>query len=330
MGNLSLTLATGPYDRVEAIARGVVQPEGIDLTCLRIQSPPEIFSRMVKTRAFDLCEMSLSTYLTRRSRGAFPFIALPVFPSRLFRHAYIYVNRDQGIAEPGDLNGRRVGVQEYGQTAAVWIRGILQHRHGVDLSSIRWVEGGVNTPRPPDDEMDLRPTDGLEVEPAPPGKSINDLLAEGDIAACLGARQPDALGRNPAIARLFPDYRRAERDYFRETAIFPIMHTIVMREELHTRHPWIAESMFKAFQASKAWALEHMRFTGAMVYMIPWLNAELDEIRELFDGDPYPYGVEANRGTLDTFMQYLVEQAFVAEPGPPLDRLFTPIVGWAE
>ena len=157
MGNLSLTLATGPYDRVEAIAKGVVRPEGIDVTCLQIQSPPEIFTRMMKTRAFDLCEMSLSTYLTRRSRGSFPFIALPVFPSRLFRHAYVYVNRDQGIAEPGDLNGKRVGVQEYGQTAAVLIRGILQHRHGVELSSIRWVEGGVNTPRPPDDEMDLRP-----------------------------------------------------------------------------------------------------------------------------------------------------------------------------
>ena len=330
MGNLSLTLATGPYDRVEAIAKGVVQPEGIDVTCLQIQSPPEIFSRMVKTNAFDLCEMSLSTYLTRRSRGSFPFIALPVFPSRLFRHAYIYVNRDQGIVEPGDLNGKRVGVQEYGQTAAVLIRGILQHRHGVDLSSIRWVEGGVNTPRPPDDEMDLRPAGNVDIEPAPAGKSINDLLVEGDIAAYLGARQPDALGRHPAIGRLFPDYRQTERDYFRETGIFPIMHTIVMREELHVRHPWIAESMFKAFQAAKAWALDHMSFTGAMAYMVPWLNAELDEIRELFGGDPYPYGVDANRGTLDTFMQYLVEQAFVAEPRPRLENLFTPIVGWAE
>ena len=243
---------------------------------------------MVKTNAFDLCEMSLSTYLTRRSRGSFPFIALPVFPSRLFRHAYIYVNRDQGIAEPADLNGKRVGVQEYGQTAAVLIRGILQHRHGVDLSSIRWVEGGVNTPRPPDDDMDLRPAGGLDLEPAPPGKSINDLLVEGDIAAYLGARQPDALGKHPAVGRLFPDYRQAERDYFRETGIFPIMHTIVMREELHVQHPWIAESMFKAFQAAKAWALEHMRFTGTMVYMIPWLNAELDEIREPVRRRPLP------------------------------------------
>lgn len=330
MGNLSLTLATGPYDRVEAIAKGEVRPEGIDVTCLQIQSPPEIFTRMMKTRAFDLCEMSLSTYVTRRSRGSFPFVALPVFPSRLFRHAYVYVNREQGVTEPADLNGKRVGVQEYGQTAAVWIRGILQHRHGVDLSSIRWVEGGVNAPRPPDDEVDLRPLGGLDLETAPADKSINDLLTNGDIAAYLGARQPDALGNHPAIARLFPDYRRAERDYFQATGIFPIMHTIVMREELHERHPWIAESMFKAFQAAKAWVLKHMSFTGAMLYMVPWLNAEMDEIRELFGGDPYPYGVEANRETLETFMQYLVEQGFVAEPRPALEDLFTPIVGWAE
>lgn len=330
MGNLSLTLATGPYDRVEAIAKGVVQPEGIDITCLQIQSPPEIFSRMVKTNAFDMCEMSLSTYVTRRSRGAFPFIALPVFPSRLFRHAYIYVNREQGITEPSDLNGKCVGVQEYGQTAAVWIRGILQHRHGVDLSSIRWVEGGVNAPRVPDDEMDLRPLASPNLEPAPVDKSINDLLVDGDIVAYLGARQPDALGVDPAIDRLFPDYRQAERDYFQATGIFPIMHTIVIREALHAQHPWIAESMFKAFQAAKAWTLAHMGFTGTMVYMIPWLNSEMDEIRELFDGDPYPYGLAANRSTLDTFLEYLVEQGFVAEPKSALEALFTPIVGWTE
>ena len=178
--------------------------------------------------------------------------------------------------------------------------------------------------------MDLRPAGALEIEPAPAGKSINDLLVEGAIAAYLGARQPDALGTHPGIVRLFPDYRRTERDYFRETGIFPIMHAIVMREELHAEHPWIAESMFKAFQAAKAWTLKHMSFSGAMAYMVPWLNAELDEIRELFGGDPYPYGVEANRNTLDTFMQYLVEQAFVAEPRPALEDLFTPIVGWAE
>ena len=161
-------------------------------------------------------------------------------------------------------------------------------------------------------------------------REVNDLLVEGDIAAYLGARQPDALGTHPGIVRLFPDYRRTERDYFRETGIFPIMHAIVMREELHAEHPWIAESMFKAFQAAKAWTLKHMSFSGAMAYMVPWLNAEMDEIRELFGGDPYPYGVEANRNTLDTFMQYLVEQAFVAEPRPALEDLFTPIVGWAE
>lgn len=330
MGNFSLTLATGPYDRVEAIARGIVRPEGIDVTCLQILSPPEIFSRMVKTKAFDMCEMSLSTYLTRRARGGFPFIALPVFPSRLFRHGYIYVNRNSGVSEPNDLNGKRVGVQEYGQTAATWIRGILQDRYGVDLSSIEWVEGGVNAPRPPDDEMDLRPLKELALEHAPGDKSINDLLISGDIAAYFGARQPNALGKQAHVQRLFPNYREVEREYFLETGIFPIMHAIVMREDLYHEKPWIPETMFKAFQAAKLWGLEHMRFTGTMVYMIPWLNTELEEIDKVFGGDPYPYGLEANRHNLGTLLQYLVDQDFVEEPRPALEDLFTPIVGWAE
>lgn len=329
MGNFSLTLATGPYDRVEAIAKGVVRPEGIDVTCLQILSPPEIFSRMVKTNAFDMCEMSLSTYLTRRARGGFPYIALPVFPSRLFRHGYIYVNGNSAVSAPSDLNGKRVGVQEYGQTAAVWIRGILQDQYGVDLSSINWVEGGVNTPRPPDDDMDLRPLQDVALTHAPAGKSINDLLIAGDISAYFGARQPDALGKQPHIQRLFPKYREVERVYFQQTGIFPIMHAIVMREDLYHEKPWIAESMFKAFQAAKLWGLQHMRFTGTMVYMIPWLNTELEEVDALFDGDPYPYGLEPNRHNLGTFLKYLVDQHFL-ESHPPLEELFTPIVGWAE
>jgi 4,5-dihydroxyphthalate decarboxylase len=330
VGNFSLTLATGPYDRVEAIARGFVQPEGLEVTCLQILSPPEIFSRMVKTGAFDMCEMSLSTYLTRRSRGGFPFIALPVFPSRLFRHGYIYVNRKSGISTPTDLNGRCIGVQEYGQTAATWIRGILQDQYAVDWSGITWVEGGVNTPRLPDAEMDLRPLKEVALEHPPPDKSINDLLLAGDIEAYFGARQPEAFGKQPHIQRLFPNYREIEREYFKKTGIFPIMHAIVMREDLYHDKPWIAESMFKAFRAAKLWGLEHMRFTGTMVYMIPWLNAELEEIDSMFHGDPYPYGLKANRHNLGTFLQYLVDQHFVAEPRPALDDLFTPIVGWAE
>jgi 4,5-dihydroxyphthalate decarboxylase len=308
-----------------------VQPEGIDVTYLAITSPPEIFSRQIKTGAFDIAEMSLAMYFTRKAGGDFPFIALPVFPARVFRHAYIFVNRDLGIEQPRDLEGRRIGVQQYRQTAATWVRGILQHEYDVDLSTMIWVEGGVNAPRPPDADMDILPAGkNIDITSAPAGKSINELLIEGDIAAYFGARKPNALNTHPNIERLFPKYREVERDYYRRTGIFPIMHTLVMREALYRENAWVAESMYKALEESKRWALERMGFSGTMSYMVPWLNTEMDEIEELFGGDPYPYGLESNRNTLETLMQYLVDQGFVERPGPAIEDMFTPIVAWSE
>jgi 4,5-dihydroxyphthalate decarboxylase len=153
--NLPLTLACGPYDRTEALRTGAVQPEGIDLTYVPIQSPPEIFSRLIKKSSFDVSEMSAAVYFQLRSRGELPYVALPIFPSRLFRHGNIYVNTGAGIREPRDLAGKRVGVQEYRQTAAVWVRGFLQHDYGVDLRSVKWLEGGVYAPRAFDPDLDL-------------------------------------------------------------------------------------------------------------------------------------------------------------------------------
>ena len=330
MPNIPITLACGPYDHLEALATGIVRPAGIDVTFLPIQSPPEIFARMIKTDAFDISEMSLSYYFNLRSKGAFPYVALPVFPARIFRHSYIFVNRALGIASPKDLEGKRIGVQQYRQTAATWIRGILSHEYGVDLSRCTWVEGGVNAARPPDKDMDLRPEGRLEIVSAPPGKSINDLLLSGEVAAYFGARAPKAFKTSPDIVRLFPNYREVERDFYRRTGIFPIMHTLVIREALHREKPWIAENMVEALEESKEWALSHMRFTGTNRYMVPWLNHEVEEIDTLFGGDPYPYGVEKNRKTLETLMQYLVDQNFVTPPAPKIDELFAPVVAWGE
>ena len=331
MSNLSLTVACGAYDHMEALSRGIVQPVGIDVTFLGVQSPPEIFARMIKTNAFDISEMSLSSYFNQRSKGFFPFIALPVFPCRVFRHAYIYVNRDAGITEPKDLEGKKIGVQQYRQTAATWIRGILTQEYDVDFSDVTWIEGGVNAPRPPDPDMDLMPGRDIQITSAPSDKSINDLLKSGEVAAYFGARQPDCYRTQDNIVRLFPNYREVERDFYDRTGMFPIMHTLVMREDLHQEKPWIAENMVQAFEASKRWALEQMRFTGTMRYMVPWLNHELEEVDNMFaGGDPYPHGVENNRKTLETLMQYLVDQAFVAAPAPSVDDMFTPIVAWAE
>jgi 4,5-dihydroxyphthalate decarboxylase len=331
LANISVTVACGPYDHMEAIARGIVRPVGIDITYLDFQSPPEIFARMIKTQAFDISEMSLSSYFNLRAKGNFPFLALPVFPCRLFRHAYIFLNKEAGIRSPKDLEGQRIGVQQYRQTAATWIRGILSSEYKVDLSDVTWVEGGVNVARPPDADMDLMPCATINLASAPRGKSINDLLITGEIAAYFGARVPASFPSESHIVRLFPNYRQVEREYYFKNGIFPIMHTLVIREELHRKNPWIAENMFQAFEASKRWALEHMRFTGTMRYMVPWLNHEIEEMNEMFGGgDPYPNGLEANRKTLETLMGYLVDQAFVEGPTPAIDDFFIPIVGWLE
>lgn len=320
MNGLPVTLACGPYDRVEALWRKLVQPEGIDLTCVPIQSPPELFARMIKRGSFDVSEMSLSLYVQLRSRGEFPFVALPIFPSRLFRHGYVFVNRDAGIETPADLAGRRVGVQEYHQTAGVWIRGILAHDHGVDLSSIHWHEGGVNAPRVPD-VLDLRPRRDLDIEFVGTDACLSDLLAEGRIDAYLGARKPDSYRTAPHVDRLFPNYREVERDWYQRTGIFPMMHTLVVRETLVDQHPWVMESLFKAFEDAKRWCLDMMRFSGTSRYTLPWLHADVEEVDELFGGDPWPYGLEANRTAIETFLGFLVDQDFLPEQ-PAAEELF--------
>ncbi|MDB5533325.1 MAG: 4,5-dihydroxyphthalate decarboxylase [Hyphomicrobiales bacterium] len=329
MSRLPITMACGPYDRMEALALGEVRPEGIDLRYLAIQSPPEIFARMIKTASFDVAEMSLAHYMIMKTRTQFPFIAIPVFPSRVFRHSYIFVSKSSGIKSPGDLAHKRIGVQEYRQTAGVWVRGILQDEYQVDLSTVQWFEGGVNEPRGEDAEMDLRPTADINLRTIPSERTLNDMLEAGEIDAYFGARQPAALLKGKNVARLLPNYREAERDYYRKTGFHPIMHTLVLREDLHARHPWVAEALFKACQRSKSWALQKMRFSGAQSSMLPWLYDEIAEMETLMGSSPWPYGLEANRKILSAFSRYLVEQSFI-EAAEPLDKYFAPIVEWSE
>lgn len=329
MPRLPLTMACGPYDRMEALAQGHVRPEAIDLRYIAIQSPPEIFARMIKTGSFDVAEMSLAHYMIMRTRGEFPFVAIPVFPSRVFRHGFIFINKNAGIREPKDLQGKRVGVQEYRQTAGVWVRGTLQHEYGVDLRTLKWFEGGVNEPRPPDAEMDLRPLGGISIELIPPDRTLNDMLEAGEIDAYFGARRPGALDRGRNVTRLFSDYRQREKEYYRRTGFHPIMHTLVIREDLYRREPWVPESLYKACDESKRWMLRQMRFSGAQRFMFPWLHDEIAEMDELMGPIPWPYGVEANRAMLEAFNGYLVEQGFL-ERTLPIEELFTPIINWTE
>lgn len=318
-----LSIATVPYDRVNALRTGEVAPDGIALDYLAVIPAHEIFLRMAEGHEFDVSEMSLALYCTMRAQARFPFVAIPVFPSRVFRHGNIFIHRAAGIESPKDLEGRRVGIQEYRQTALVWARGMLRDDHGVDTGSFRWVEGGVNGPRSPS-ETDIRPAGDVSIEPLSGHESLSAALAAGSIDAAITARQPDSLRGSKTVARLFPDHRAAERDYFRRTGNFPIMHTIVIREELHEEAPWIAQSLYAAFVEAKALAWRRLRYTGALTVMAPWILDELDEIDAVFGGDPFPYGLDPNRAQLETFLRYLVEDGLL-DVAPAPETLFVPV-----
>ncbi len=324
MPRLSLTFASCRYDRVEALRTGDVQPDGIDLRMQMFPVGREIFDRMVGQREFDVAELSSSEFISLTGRGDCPFVALPVFPSRVFRHGYIFVNTSAGIRTPKDLEGRRVGVPLYTQTAAIWARGHLKHQYGVDLDAIRWVQGAVEkggshgSPHAPP----LLKSVPIEINSS--GKSLEELLAAGEIDALIGSRKPPMLGRSPEIARLFPDFRAIERAFWRETRIFPIMHLVAIRRELYDQHPWIAQSLYDAFVEAKARALARMHYGGSLSVMLPWLMSEVEEVDALFGGDAWPYGVEPNRPTLEALVRYMVEQDFIAQ-AMPIEGLFVPV-----
>jgi 4,5-dihydroxyphthalate decarboxylase len=321
VSKLPLTFACGPYDRTDALKTGDVRVEGIDLNYLEIQGPREIFDRMVGGLEFDLSELSSSEFISMTGAGKCPFVALPVFPSKAFRHGFVCVNRRAGIKTPKDLEGKRVGVPLYTQTAAIFIRGMLAHEYGVDLGRIRWVQGAVEkagTHGTPHALPLLKP---VPIEFNNTGKSLSDLLAAGEIDAVLGSRLPDSLGRHPDVVRLFPDYRAVEREYYKKTRIHPIMHLVAIRKDVYEKNVWIANSLYKAFVEAKDRAVGGMRFSGAQRYMLPWLFADIDEIDEVFGGDPWPYGVEANRPTLEALVTYMHEQHFIPKP-LAVDELF--------
>ena len=326
MSRLSLTFACGRYDRMEPLRTGDVQVEGIDLNFLPMEAGREIFDRMVGGLEFDVSEMSSSEFISLHARGNSPLVALPVFPSRVFRHGFIYVNRRSGIKTAKDLEHKRVGVPLYTQTAALWIRGHLAHEYGVDLSTIRWLQGAVEKKgshgRPHAPPL-LKPAN---VEENTTSHSLNDLLADGKLDAVIGSRKPSALGHHPDVMRLFPDYRAIERQFYQKTRIFPIMHLVAMRRDVYERQPWIANSLFKAFVEAKNLALSRMRFSGATCYMLPWQTADVEELDELFGADLWPYGVELNRPTLQALVQYLAEQDFIASP-MNIEDLFVALPG---
>jgi 4,5-dihydroxyphthalate decarboxylase len=317
-----MSLACWDYDRTRALMDGSVQPEGIALNYLNMPVE-ETFFRMLRHREFDCAEMSLSSYTVSLSGPDRPFVAIPVYPSRYFRHSCIYVNADAGVREPRDLIGKRVGNPEYQMTAPVWIRGILSDHYGVPVDSVSYLTGGEEEPgRSEKIKLDLPAR--IRVEPIGPTRTLAQMLASGEIDALYTARMPSSFtGAGGRVRRLFENHVDVEREYFRSTGIFPIMHVVVIRREVYEANRWVAQSLTKAFVRAQRRTYQDLRETAALKAMLPWLNAHVEDARREMGDDFWPYGLERNRKTLETFLRYHFEQGLSRRPLSP-DELFAP------
>jgi 4,5-dihydroxyphthalate decarboxylase len=325
VSRVHLTFACGDYDRTRAVEDGTVQVDGVDLTYLRLPVE-ETFFRMLRHREFDVAEMSLSTYVATLNAledgGEPPFVALPVYTSRMFRHGGIFINTAAGIGKPADLRGKVIGTPEYQLTACVWIRGILADEHDVPLGSVRYVTGGQEAPgRIEKGAVDVP----FDVRVIRPGETLSAMLAAGEIDALYSPRIPSSFARGDGrVGRLFPDTVAAEKAYFTATGIFPIMHVVVLRREIYQRHRWVAQSLTKALIEAKKQAYARIYDASALRFMEPWLNQHLEDARRLLGADYWSYGLgEADHNVLATFLRYHDEQGLSRRLRTP-EQLFAP------
>jgi len=322
MAKLRLTFACWNYDRTRALLEERVPIDGIELTYLNLVVE-ETFFRMLRHREFDAAEMSLSSYTLSLFRDNPPFIAIPVFPSRYFRHSCIYVNANSGIHEPKDLIGKRIGNPEYQMTAPVWIRGIMSDEFGVPVTSATYFQGGEEQPgRPEKLALNLPPE--IRVQSIPPDKTLSQMIETGDIDALYTARAPSTFNNETEkVRRLFENYQAAEREYFQKTKIFPIMHVVVIRRDVYEKNPWVAQSLCKAFTLAQREAYQDLRETAALKVMLPWLVWHTEETEKIMGHDFWPYGLEANSHNLSTFLRYSFEQGLSKRQLTPKE-LFAP------
>lgn len=292
----------GDYDRNRALFDGRVQIDGCDPVYMLL-SPEEMFFRAMRSQDFDITELSFSSYLVKHSRGECPYVAVPVFLSRAFRHTSIYVRKDR-IRKPEDLKGKRIGIPEYQLTAIVWARSILQSDYGISPEDVTWVRGGIDTPgRPEKIKLSLPP--GVKIEDAPADTTISDMLDRGELDGFIAPRPPSgAAASNPDVAWLFDDPTAVAKDYYRRTGIFPIMHVVGIRKELAQQHRWLPGAVFKAFSESKTKALELLADTSATKVTLPFVEEQLKAARETLGQDFWSYGVDANRKTIEAFLHH--------------------------
>jgi 4,5-dihydroxyphthalate decarboxylase len=317
-------MACYDYDRTRPLVDGRVAIEGVDLNYITL-GPEEAFFRVLRHGEFDVAELSLSSFLLTKFDPADPFVAIPVFPARMFRHANVFVSEASGIREPAELAGKRIGTPEYQMTATVWLRGTLADHYGVPVTGVTYVTGGVEHPgRPEKIPLDLPPE--IKIEPIGPDKTLNAMLLAGEIDALQVARAPSSyLNGDPRVRRLWENYVEVEREYFRQTKIFPIMHVVVMRRKIYEENRWLAMALYKAFCEAKELAYAEIRRPGILQTMLPWVIAERDATRALMGEDYWPYGFAANEHALDTFTRYSFEQGLSKRRLQPRE-LFAPEV----
>jgi 4,5-dihydroxyphthalate decarboxylase len=310
MNKLRLSVAMGDYDRTRPLFDGRVQIDGVDPVYMLL-NPEEMFFRAMRSQDFDISELSFSSYLVKHSRGECPYIAVPVFVSRAFRHTSIYVRKDR-IQRPEDLKGKRIGLPEYQLTANVWARAILEDDHGVHPRDVTWVRGGIDTPSRPE-KIALHLPPDIRVESAPEGQTISALLDRGEIDGFIGPRPPNAVAlRNPNIGWLFDDPTATAKAYYQRTGVFPIMHVVGIRKELAAQHPWLPMAVFKAFSQAKSAALDLLGDTSATKVTLPFVEEQLKAAKSVMGEDYWPYGVGASRKTLETFVRHHHSQGLSA------------------
>jgi len=313
MKKIHLTLATGDYESIRALKEGTVQPDGIELTVLTEMNSDVRHWRMLRNREFDVAELSMSNYLMAKYTGL-PFVAIPVFLHRRFRHGFIFLNAAKGILKPSDLIGKRIGLRNFQATANLWIRGILEHEFGLPHRSINWFKQD-------EEEVDWTPPADLKIQRIAPDKSIEKMLVDGEIDALIHPELIQAiLDKDKRVTRLFPNYRDLEMDYFKRTGIFPIMHTTAIKQAIVDKYPWVPINLMQAFEASKKAAYKRME--NPRIVPLAWFRSFLEEQEEILGSDPWIYGLgEVNTKNLETLMQYSQEQGLIGRK-MSLDELF--------
>ena len=320
MSKLKLTLACWDYDRTRPLIDGRVQAEGIDLE-IKVMRPRDTFPRMLESKEFEVSELSLGSYVSLKGRGTCPFVAVPVALSKIFRHSCLYIRTDAGIRTPQDLRDKRVGTTQLSSTGVIFMNGMLQHEYGVTLEDIYWFIGGLAGPtqRP---LIPLNLPGKVKIEFLSSNQTLEAMLESGDLDALFVLYIPSTFQKgSPRIARLFPSYYEVEKDYYRRTRIFPIMHTVVVRDDVYREHPWVARSIYRAFCEARNLAINGLYDTDALRLSLPWLIHHIEETWEVLGKDFWAYGLEPNRPALEAIGQYVCEQGFSPRAVRP-DELF--------